>query len=395
MRRMILVSSWLLATPLTGQGTVVSYALGAVAPRTWSVGLEPLLEIGGTDGRGPTEFQKVVGVSRLSDGRIVVANASTAEIRLFSSSGQFVRALTRRGDGPDELRGINLFHVLGDTLVAIELGTFQTVHVGVGPDYSFARHRSTVEGYMGPALGALSATTVLLRLNKGTVKDIANMRRDSQWIARRDARDSSVHFHGTHPQQAMYALPGGLPTYPLGFAPDLEVAVASGRYCLGIAERYEFSCRLADGRAQFTVRRATKTIPVAESARRLFRNALMGIKDDGSSRFEGSLLEHRRSVAKAAQFATHYPAYGRLLLAKTGDVWVKTYVPYDDGISTPEGSAPEKPTLWSIFDGTGRWIADCTLPARFTLMEVGVDYVIGTSRDDDDVERVTLWPLRR
>jgi hypothetical protein len=53
------------------------------------------------------------------------------------------------------------------------------------------------------------------------------------------------------------------------------------------------------------------------------------------------------------------------------------------------------PSVWSIYDRDGRWIADCTLPPRFAPAEIGDDCVIGVSRDEDDVERVTLLSLRK
>jgi len=35
------------------------------------------------------------------------------------------------------------------------------------------------------------------------------------------------------------------------------------------------------------------------------------------------------------------------------------------------------------------------LPSRFTPSEIGVDYVAGMARDEDDVERVEVYRLRK
>jgi hypothetical protein len=75
-------------------------------------------------------------------------------------------------------------------------------------------------------------------------------------------------------------------------------------------------------------------------------------------------------------------------------LWVRTFVTAD-GINTSQWRSNHAPSDWSVYDRTGRWIADCRLPARFAPAEIGADYVIGVSQDNDDVERVTLWPLRR
>jgi glutamate mutase epsilon subunit len=56
---------------------------------------------------------------------------------------------------------------------------------------------------------------------------------------------------------------------------------------------------------------------------------------------------------------------------------------------------PTTPTHWNVFAPDGRLLSEVTLPARFTPFEVGADYVLGVSRDNDDMERATLLRLRR
>lgn len=90
-----------------------------------------------------------------------------------------------------------------------------------------------------------------------------------------------------------------------------------------------------------------------------------------------------------------YPAYARLLLSRTGDLWVRDFQTYDGiqwGNTIIAGPAA---SAWSIYDKDGKWIAECTLPPRFAPTEIGADYLIGVSRDEDDVERVTLLSLRK
>ena len=51
---------------------VISYAADAKAPAQWTVGTSPLVEIGGADGEGPTEFTDIPDVTRQRDGAIWV-----------------------------------------------------------------------------------------------------------------------------------------------------------------------------------------------------------------------------------------------------------------------------------------------------------------------------------
>ena len=56
---------------------------------------------------------------------------------------------------------------------------------------------------------------------------------------------------------------------------------------------------------------------------------------------------------------------------------------------------PPKPTTWSVLGADGRWIANVVLPARFSLLDAGRDYVAGIELDEDDVETVVVYPLKR
>lgn len=67
----------------------------------------------------------------------------------------------------------------------------------------------------------------------------------------------------------------------------------------------------------------------------------------------------------------------------------------EDGVNTSIRRSNTTPAHWSIYDLTGQWVADCVLPARFAPMDIGRDHVLGVSKDEDDVERVTMYALNR
>jgi hypothetical protein len=48
-----------------------------------------------------------------------------------------------------------------------------------------------------------------------------------------------------------------------------------------------------------------------------------------------------------------------------------------------------------VFDAGGRWLCDVTMPAHFTPMEIGADYVLGVASDADGVETVVRYGLDR
>lgn len=67
--------------------------------------LEIALSIGATEGDGPEVFGRVSGLAADSEGRILVADMQSHEIRVFDSVGEFRYAIGSEGAGPGELAG--------------------------------------------------------------------------------------------------------------------------------------------------------------------------------------------------------------------------------------------------------------------------------------------------
>jgi hypothetical protein len=100
-------------------------------------------------------------------------------------------------------------------------------------------------------------------------------------------------------------------------------------------------------------------------------------------------------AAQEFRFASRAPLFSRFMFSVDGNLWVSPFLP-GFGLPGPSASlAPLADHTWNVFSRTGTWIAAIALPKRFVLYEVGVDYVAGVLFDDDDVEHVVLWELRR
>ena len=111
-------------TPVVGQQVRDSAGIRIVenARAAWSateamrLGGSPALVIGSRP-EAPYEFSRVVGALRLTDGRIVVADGASLELRFFDPAGTFMRSVGRRGEGPGEFRRMgSLVRLPGDTL---------------------------------------------------------------------------------------------------------------------------------------------------------------------------------------------------------------------------------------------------------------------------------------
>lgn len=105
-------------------------------PATDSVGPEVIearvdVQFGSLEGDDPNlTFGALRGVQAASDGTIYVLDEQAAEVRVFDSSGEYLRTITRRGEGPGEIGGANGILLSGDTLLWIH-DTRQWTIIGV------------------------------------------------------------------------------------------------------------------------------------------------------------------------------------------------------------------------------------------------------------------------
>lgn len=97
---------------------------------------------------------------------------------------------------------------------------------------------------------------------------------------------------------------------------------------------------------------------------------------------DSPLAPSERGVVAAAIERLPEPAGGGAYarVTRQGDVWVTSRK------TAPAGA----PMRWSVYDLTARPVARVTSPARFTVHDIGRDWVLGVWRDSLDVERVRL-----
>src|SRR5690606_8145107 len=68
----------------------------------WQLGPEPLVEIGVLNGEAPYQLFRVADAARLRDGRIVVVNGGTNELRVYGADGGHLATWGGEGEGPGE-----------------------------------------------------------------------------------------------------------------------------------------------------------------------------------------------------------------------------------------------------------------------------------------------------
>ena len=87
---------------------------------------------------------------------------------------------------------------------------------------------------------------------------------------------------------------------------------------------------------------------------------------------------------KAAPYPDSLPAYRRRRVDRTGALWAQDYdMPGEENVT------------WQVFDRVGRWLSVVTIPRALQIQDIGRDYLLVLARNEDDVEVVRTYGLRR
>ena len=344
----------------------------------WTLDSTPPVRIGGGT-EGPTVLLSVYGAALLSGNRIAVADAGSYQIRLFAPNGTFIRSFGREGQGPGEFNSLWSLQRSADSLVGVDAS---------GRAHVFASDGSLLRSYGRPYLreGRAPSRAGLLSDGSAIVYGIdrspASEAPDAMlwWrVQRQTASDSSDLFR----------VPAHRAADERNWMPVGIVVAALDRVCAGYPSTFDITCFDSRGKPLFRIHWNVRRRAVTEDERQFLRSAHVAAN---ISRVRREILEKE---ASAFVFAETAPAFGTLAIATNGELWVSEF---HRAMGRPgPGSiiAPSAPVRWHVFGRNGNWVADVMLPARFVPYEMGTDYVIGVTFDQDDVEHVVLYRLRR
>jgi hypothetical protein len=368
---------------------VISLAATAAAqatqPPLWTLSPRPTVEIG-DDADPPKQFNRIGSVVHLRDGSIVVANGGSNEIRVFGPRGEYLRTLSRKGQGPGELNALGRLNVAGDTIIAPEgQPGVSIVHFfsptrflarvqlrspgrgGVTPMGRFADGRFAVTpGFrVVPELPVGTMYTDTVRLGVLTLSDTA----PPEWI-------------GDFPNGQIWLVDSpyvpGRP-FPVEFTFGLQRAraVSGDRLWVGNSQTGVVTQFNSAGK-----RVGSFTVPIEPR----------GFRDDVIERVKAARIAAAESKVQkvmaeglyAAPRPRQAPLFTQFLPGTGGEMWVRVF-----------DEDPAAPSTFVVLNQSGKAIGRIVLPDGFTPQDVGVDYLLGVHRDDDGVEHVVEYALHR
>ena len=348
----------------------------------------PALSIGSYDGPDEYLFSRIQTVARDADGRVIVADEESREIRVFDSEGNHLLTFGGPGEGPGEFEWLAGAWPVGDgSIVAIDRLPPRLSHFDAD---GFVI--TTVR--LGP-VDAWAPFTIIYPAGLGGGRSVLN------WIERANLEDSRepvrtpVPFirHGFDGEvlDTVAVLPGqpesaaviprgrsgfsriGMPAMPLTVGP--RAAGSFGAAALTGGEGYEVRFLDASGMLSHIARLAEAPRIRTDEDVEKFARAAGALLDEAAireriARFNGLPLPRR------------LPGYHQLRFADTGELWARRY-------QLP-GSASHR---WDVFSADGHHLGHVRVPAGVRVHGISHDQLFGVTLDDLDVERVQVWDL--
>ncbi|KPJ85362.1 MAG: hypothetical protein AMS18_16385 [Gemmatimonas sp. SG8_17] len=357
---------------------------------SWRLADTPVVDIGGADVDSLHKISRPVGCLRLEDGRIVVANAGTQELRWFDPTGRYLLSSGSRGEGSTHFAALEW---LGTTrsgdVAAFDFGRLQLSLFD--PAGSFEQSISlviTFQAEPGSVRGVLAdSSLVVIRDVRHWARSMTQEASATEGLIRGPARVSHysatgeyLHEIGTFRGAERIFTKGSsriVRVFGRPFGRAAVFAVSDDRVYVGTQDTYQIESYDIQGRLTAVVRVVREPRPVtAEIIERYVRGRLTGVH-------ERERAERQRQLA-ALPYPDTMPAYGAMLTDSDENLWVAEYRPFGDGTPT-----------WTVFDADHRMLGTVETPRGLAVHQIGTDFVIGSYRDEEDAYHIRVYRLEK
>jgi hypothetical protein len=346
---------------------------------TWSVRSEPDIDVGQLEGDEVYQLFRVSAAARLSDGRIVVGNGGSQELRFFDATGIFLTAVGREGKGPGEFTGLGMFGMARDSLHVFDWSLYR---VSVfDQDGRFGRsYLIQVPGIAFPQAAGMLAdgSWVIMSGFAFSPQKISAVVRDTSLFVRVSPEGAVVDSLGRFPTVEFFMWGDGRSTTAAAraFGKSVTTGVGASRIYVGLTEEYEILCFAPTGELTSIIRKTHSPRPVTAADIAAYK------EEDLGRLVRPSFRPQMERLLADMPYPETMPAFGDLKVDAGGYLWVQEFDP------------PGTPVArWTVFDLQGRAVAAVETPRGLTIRQIGTDFVLGTWRDDLGVEHVRLHTL--
>lgn len=335
-------------------------------------------QVGGVEAEAEYTLTSLGGVTILPSGDVLVADRQAPFLKLFDANGTFLRALGAFGGGPGEYEYVYRLDWCGPDELTIQdvngrvhrySGSMEHVAtqlvslsaLGGGVAYNWDCHPNGLQVVTGwgdhmtqfqPGYFQARADVLLLR--------------GQEVVYHFGERLSSERIGSVGPD----GTPTGSGPHPLGRA--TVVALGDSRVYLGDADTYEIEVYTLSGQRLSPLQWDGADLEYSDGVVRQ-------LADRATSEASERSRPRVRRMYEGLPELEQLPAYDRLLVSESDELWVREFVRPD---ATEE--------TWVVFDQQGELKGRLALPVGATLWEVRGDRVVYSILDDFDVPVVRI-----
>jgi hypothetical protein len=357
----------------------------------WRVDTTPALSIGDATRTDAVLLVEVGGVRLLADGRIAVADGGEHAVRFFTAAGDRDGKLGGNGSGPGEFRGLTLVGLLGDSLLVwdpqLDRATVVAPNGTVGRSFRIAAGDTTSGTRFGFApVDIFEDGTLLLAGRTGaSSNDQGGVRRDPVPL-RRALRTGAVG-------ERLAVVPGteNIVVAGKGFVTVFERPFGRRTLSITAGKQLVVSTGDFDGVLRFDSTGVLGEIWRLDRARRAVSatdvEAVAARRSVQLNQLPKEYADAIFAITKDVGYPGVLPPFDAMVRDVTGALWLR-----QDVGPVLRDSIPH---TWTVLDTKGRWLGEVTTPRRLEVHQITRDRILGVWKDDDEVEHIRLYPLRR
>ena len=346
----------------------------------WSIDPDPRVDLTRSGHGTSHEFFRVRDVKQRPDGSVVVADRGSQEVRLYSSSGEFLGSVGGAGDGPGEFR--NLWKVVpsAERILALDQrGRVAVFTPDLAPTHTFdvaARASDLHDLHDGTVLVEVFGVT---EAEPGTdvIRSSGALLRYNLDGARIDSLRETAGFEGVSRAIDDRYISGT----PL-FGREGHLAANDDAILEGSADLMEVRELSVTGDVVRILRIPDYPLSLTDEEVAAEREAQFDVELPPGATFPPFM---RRFIEELPAPATR-PAYADILTDPSGAVWLELY---------RGRSEQDRPQAWLVLDADGTWLGTVDAPNDFAVMDVTMDAVLGVWTDELGVEHPQVLTLAR
>lgn len=347
----------------------------------WTTDSDPITGIGVLEGDEKLQLFGVSGGLVLDDGRIVLLNGGTGEVRWYGPDGGFLTSQGRSGDGPGEYRRPSRLFRFGPDSLAVWDAALRRMAV-LDDEGAFVRSVTFGSELLSPnALGAFPDRTIAVldqRFDEEASSDgfvdlpgpVTTYSPDGESLG--DTLSTARWI-----TMQLFVSPGTVEGRGRGFEIGPSRALTQDGLWVGEPREPQVVLHGRDG----AVRRIARWPDSDRTVTQEHKDAFLA--DRLASAPNDEVRQALRQSAADQPFAPILPAFRDVGADADGRLWVRAFDP--PGV---ERSSP-----WWLFEADGRALRRVELPESAVLLWASGDRVLLRLRDELDVERVELRRL--